>query len=159
MVGETSRQVIVRRPEIPLLSKHFEPRPRAVDAKTDKQERHRRKSSGVYRCKRPPARPHHCTDPIVRVEAGRLRDRLSSYYEGEGLADRMLISIPKGGYVPEFSERHPLTPSKRIDWPAACTSKGTWCGLIPSCSQAADHTITSNQLRPGSLDPAFVALH
>ena len=55
------------------------------------------------------------SDPIVRVEAGRLRDRLSSYYEGEGLADRTLISIPKGGYVPEFSERQPLTPSKRID--------------------------------------------
>src|SRR5215467_8843782 len=55
------------------------------------------------------------SDPIVRVEAGRLRDRLGSYYEGEGLADRTLISIPKGGYVPEFSERNPPTPSKRID--------------------------------------------
>jgi eukaryotic-like serine/threonine-protein kinase len=46
------------------------------------------------------------SDPIVRVEAGRLRDRLSSYYEDEGEADRVLISLPKGGYVPEFSERH-----------------------------------------------------
>ena len=55
------------------------------------------------------------SDPIVRVEAGRLRDRLSCYYEGEGLADRTLISIPKGGYLPEFSERYPPTPSKRID--------------------------------------------
>src|SRR5215472_9581808 len=55
------------------------------------------------------------SDPIVRVEAGRLRDRLGSYYEGEGLADRILISIPKGRYVPEFSERNPPTPSKRID--------------------------------------------
>src|SRR5215831_141823 len=55
------------------------------------------------------------SDPIVRVEAGRLRERLGSYYEGEGLADRTLISIPKGGYVPEFSERNPPTPSKRID--------------------------------------------
>jgi len=47
------------------------------------------------------------TDPIVRVEAGRLRDRLSSYYEDEGEADLVLISLPKGGYVPEFSERRP----------------------------------------------------
>ena len=45
------------------------------------------------------------TDPIVRVEAGRLRDRLRSYYEDEGEADVVLISLPKGGYVPEFSER------------------------------------------------------
>ena len=55
------------------------------------------------------------SDPIVRVEAGRLRDRLSSYYEGEGEADRVLISIPKGGYVSEFSERQSSAPSKRID--------------------------------------------
>jgi hypothetical protein len=54
-------------------------------------------------------------DPIVRVEAGRLRDRLSSYYEGQGELDPVLISMPKGGYVPEFSERQPPAPSKRID--------------------------------------------
>jgi Tol biopolymer transport system component len=45
------------------------------------------------------------TDPIVRVEAGRLRERLSSYYEAEGGGDHILISLPKGRYVPEFSER------------------------------------------------------
>ena len=45
------------------------------------------------------------SDPIVRVEAGRLRDRLSSYYKDEGNADLILISLPKGAYVPEFSER------------------------------------------------------
>jgi eukaryotic-like serine/threonine-protein kinase len=48
------------------------------------------------------------SDPIVRVEAGRLRDRLSSYYEAEGGADHpVLISLPKGRYVPEFTERRP----------------------------------------------------
>ncbi len=45
------------------------------------------------------------SDPIVRVEAGRLRDRLSAYYEAEGGADPILISLPKGRYVPEFTER------------------------------------------------------
>ena len=45
------------------------------------------------------------TDPIVRVEAGRLRTRLSSYYEKEGREDPILIVLPKGSYVPEFSER------------------------------------------------------
>ena len=52
------------------------------------------------------------SDPIVRVEAGRLRDRLSSYYEAEGGADPILISLPKGRYVPEFTERRPLVPSR-----------------------------------------------
>ena len=52
-------------------------------------------------------------DPIVRVEAGRLRDRLGSYYQGEGEADHVLIALPKGGYVPDFSERRPLAPANR----------------------------------------------
>jgi eukaryotic-like serine/threonine-protein kinase len=45
------------------------------------------------------------SDSIVRVEAARLRERLSSYYEAEGGADPVLISLPKGRYVPEFGER------------------------------------------------------
>src|SRR5712692_1108884 len=53
------------------------------------------------------------SDPIVRVEAGRLRDRLSSYYQGEGEADNVLIALPKGGYVTEFSERRTLAPTNR----------------------------------------------
>lgn len=47
------------------------------------------------------------TDSIVRVEAARLRDRLREYYDHHGTADDVLISVPKGGYVPEFSERQP----------------------------------------------------
>jgi Tol biopolymer transport system component len=39
------------------------------------------------------------------VEAGRLRDRLGAYYEAEGGADPILISLPKGRYLPEFTER------------------------------------------------------
>jgi eukaryotic-like serine/threonine-protein kinase len=54
-------------------------------------------------------------DPIVRVEAGRLRDRLRAYYQGEGEADRVLIAVPKGGYVPQFSERQPPLPTARIE--------------------------------------------
>ena len=43
-------------------------------------------------------------DPIVRVEAGRLRSRLLVYYQAEGASDAVVISLPKGGYVPEFQE-------------------------------------------------------
>ena len=42
-------------------------------------------------------------DPIVRVEAGRLRTRLKHYYETEGLQDPVLIELPKGSYVPRFA--------------------------------------------------------
>ena len=45
------------------------------------------------------------TDPIVRVEAGRLRRALERYYAGVGANDPMLIEIPRGHYVPEFRYR------------------------------------------------------
>ena len=38
-------------------------------------------------------------DPVVRIEAGRLRRCLEHYYLGEGAADRIRITIPRGGYV------------------------------------------------------------
>src|SRR5215472_7666283 len=54
------------------------------------------------------------SDPIVRVEARRLRDRLRSYYEDQGRSDPILIALPKGGYIPEFLERPPaLTPCRK----------------------------------------------
>ncbi len=45
------------------------------------------------------------SDPIVRVEAGRLRNKLKEYYQGEGVNDPLFIDIPKGGYVPKFTLR------------------------------------------------------
>ncbi|MGB8520056.1 MAG: hypothetical protein WCD38_07800 [Candidatus Tumulicola sp.] len=39
-------------------------------------------------------------DPIVRVEARRLRSRLAEYYGGPGRSETMRIEYPKGGYVP-----------------------------------------------------------
>ena len=52
------------------------------------------------------------SDPIVRVEAGRLRDRLDSYYQSEGGEDPVLIALPKGRYIPEFTERRTREASK-----------------------------------------------
>jgi len=40
------------------------------------------------------------TDPVVRVDARRLRDKLREYYEGR--TDPVVISLPKGSYVPSF---------------------------------------------------------
>jgi TolB-like protein/Tfp pilus assembly protein PilF len=41
-------------------------------------------------------------DPIVRVQARRLRAQLARYYREEGHADEVLIELPKGGYAPVF---------------------------------------------------------
>lgn len=42
-------------------------------------------------------------DPIVRVEAGRLRRALAQYYTREGRADPVQFSMPVGGYSPVFA--------------------------------------------------------
>ena len=47
------------------------------------------------------------TDPLVRVEAGRLRRRLIEYYHGEGRDDAVRIALPKNGYSPTFTAIHP----------------------------------------------------
>jgi hypothetical protein len=41
-------------------------------------------------------------DPIVRVDAIRLRKSLKAYYHNEGKDHRIQITLPKGHYVPEF---------------------------------------------------------
>jgi serine/threonine-protein kinase len=42
-------------------------------------------------------------DPIVRVEARRLRSKLCDYYEREGRLETLRIEFPKGGYVPRIA--------------------------------------------------------
>src|SRR6476646_8317918 len=49
------------------------------------------------------------TDPIVRVQARRLRARLTRYYEEEGRRDEMRIDLPKGSYAPVFHRRSAAT--------------------------------------------------
>lgn len=41
-------------------------------------------------------------DPVVRIEAGRLRRSLERFYLTDGRSAAVRISIPKGGYVPRF---------------------------------------------------------
>ena len=45
-------------------------------------------------------------DPIVRVEAGRLRLRLTEYFAGPGQNDKIFIEIARGGYLPSFRRQH-----------------------------------------------------
>ena len=44
-------------------------------------------------------------DPIVRIEANRIRSALAKYYENDGVGDRIRISMPAGTYVPTFTAR------------------------------------------------------
>lgn len=42
------------------------------------------------------------SDASVRIHAGRLRRGLYDYYYGQGSHDPILITIPKGSYIPQF---------------------------------------------------------
>ncbi len=63
-------------------------------------------------------------DPIVRVQARRLRALLDQYYFGPGINDPLRIELPVGRYVPEFvpnvpiaalsSAVEPIPPSREI---------------------------------------------
>lgn len=48
------------------------------------------------------------TDPIVRVEIGRLRERLDRYFSTEGREHRFVISLPKGSYRLALEPRRSL---------------------------------------------------
>lgn len=50
-------------------------------------------------------------DPIVRVEATRLRRAMARYYAGEGLADPIEIKMPLGAYAPRFHRRAVAAPA------------------------------------------------
>jgi len=47
------------------------------------------------------------SDPIVRVEATRLRRAIERYYTGSGAEDPVVIRLPRGSYVPSFAFRAP----------------------------------------------------
>ncbi len=58
------------------------------------------------------------SDPVVRIEAGRLRRALERYYLLAGQHDPILIDIPKGAYVPVFT-RHAVAEPVQSEPPEA----------------------------------------
>ncbi|HEY0382060.1 MAG TPA: hypothetical protein VGC72_07670 [Candidatus Elarobacter sp.] len=49
-------------------------------------------------------------DPIVRVEARRLRAKLAEYYEGPGRAEPFRLEYPRGSYIPIVTRPNPVVP-------------------------------------------------
>ena len=67
-------------------------------------------------------------DPIVRVDARRLRDRLREYYASAPPGD-LVISVPKGSYTPAFTAT--TAPAKPADHVAARRTK-SWTVATPT---------------------------
>jgi TolB-like protein/Flp pilus assembly protein TadD len=94
-------------------------------------------------------------DPIVRISASRLRNKLEQYYQSEGRRDGMRIEIPKGGYAAVFSHNVATAEAevsgasaptpRRIRWRMAALSLlallalaaaflWRWTGTVPRAS-------------------------
>ena len=95
------------------------------------------------------------TDPVVRVDARRLRDKLREYYESR--SDPIVVSLPKGSYVPVFErtaepEIHTAPPTvvavpeDRRPVNAVARSR-TWIGALALVAIAAVVAITWNEFR------------
>lgn len=79
-------------------------------------------------------------DPIVRVEARRLRTKLGNYYEREGIDDEIRIELPKGNYAVRFSRRPvfaPVAVARVVEKPAASSSEAA-VAVIPFANLSPD---------------------
>ena len=60
-------------------------------------------------------------DPLVRVEAARLRQKIREYYVADGQGDPIHIDLPKGAYTPRIEFCQPATPGPWPDRPNTTT--------------------------------------
>src|SRR4051812_43131064 len=79
------------------------------------------------------------TDPIVRVQARRLRARLARYYREEGQNVDLIIDLPKGGYLPTFKRRD-VSASPRRSIGAALVSRNT-VAVLPFSDHSANNDL------------------
>ncbi len=54
------------------------------------------------------------TDSVVRVHGTRLRSKLAEYYASTGVNERVIIELPKGGYIPAFRYRAEVSAGPRM---------------------------------------------
>lgn len=84
-------------------------------------------------------------DASVRIHAGRLRRALYEYYSGPGCSDPVLISVPKGAYVPSFELVEPLTVQVPLQ-PQAVIYRPTLAVLPFHCLGESDLQILADGL-------------
>jgi hypothetical protein len=89
-------------------------------------------------------------DPIVRVEARRLRSRLAEYYSGPGRDEPLRLEYPKGRYVPNITGADERAPSRKT------TVLRRWsAGIIASALAVVATGVAYLALHPAS--PSMIA--
>lgn len=88
-------------------------------------------------------------DPYVRVEAGRLRKRLTEYYRSEGIDDRLRITLNPGSYMPHFSRVETESPTARIPYREASR---LWSPLVAAVLLIASATVVAYWLYRANIE-------
>jgi len=115
-------------------------------------------------------------DSTIRVQAGRLRAKLTEYYAANGSDDPILVELPKGSYTLQFHHRVPLgkegsnghvaeqkpTPSVAQGWMIATVALSFLFALaltvILSQIRASKGTETAVEREDDPISPEFQAL-
>lgn len=79
------------------------------------------------------------TDPLVRVQARRLRARLVKYYRDEGQQDDLLLELPKGSYAPTFTARDQSSQAPRSI--SARLAAHNSLAVLPPSDDSADQSL------------------
>jgi serine/threonine-protein kinase len=74
-------------------------------------------------------------DPIVRVQATKLRSKLAEYYADGGVDDPLVITMPKGGYVADIRHRPSRTEPQREPLPSAARTR---IAVLPFVNMSPD---------------------
>ena len=91
-------------------------------------------------------------DPIVRVEARRLRAKLAEYYAGPGRAEPLRLEYPRGSYVPIVTRPTPAV----AEAPSARRRSRTWL-VLPGAIVLAAAILAAYRFGP-LLRPQTVAV-
>jgi len=86
-------------------------------------------------------------DPIVRVQARRLRARLVRYYREEARPDELVIELPKGRYSPVFKQREGAATARRSIGAALLTQNTVAVLTFADTSAAGDQAHVCSALR------------
>ena len=117
-------------------------------------------------------------DPLVRLEAGKLRRNLDGYYANHGVGDPVRISVPRGSYVPVFERvssarvetgiavlgalaptRLLVVQTSGLSSEAACFSQGLTEQLTVELARYPDFSVApAIPILPEGASPASLAL-
>lgn len=91
--------------------------------------------------RRDPKRFDARLDPIVRIEAGRLRKRLLDYYADAGRDDRVRFEIPRGGYSLRFCFSTRATGSTMVEPTALVGRIDSATRLLDCANDCRDYSL------------------